>query len=72
MEVSSSFVDAIYYLSLDLVRKTYIEVAGVAWKPSKKHTAMCRAQWCPFGFFKDAMTKKDNWIYQELHQAGVL
>lgn len=71
--ISPYFIDAIFYLGLDLIKLLFIETSGKAWEPSKKINAELFSE--SFGcavYFKDAVTQKDNWIYKELHEHGVL
>lgn len=68
--ISPHFLDAIYYLSIDFIKILSIKVSEICW--DNKSTELYLSGIGPAGYFKDVMTKSDNWIYKELHKNGVL
>lgn len=70
IEVSPYFIDAIYYLSLDFVKLLFIKTSEIAWDKTKLGLDFSNIG--PCGYYKDVMMKKENWIYQELHDNGII
>jgi len=71
--ISSYFLDCLYYLAIDFVKILFVETSNLAWTPNKKTEAEIWAGSIgSSGFYKDVITKEENWIYKELHENGIL
>lgn len=63
------FNEAIYYLSLDLVKKLYCLIESLSFydRPEQSFALVDT----DFGYFKDAMINEDNHLYIRLHEKGI-
>lgn len=70
--INPFFLDAIFYLSIDLIKALFIEASGAAWDLNHKSDAEDGTSLISSGFYKNFMLQKDHWIYEELHENGIL
>ncbi|MFD2890403.1 hypothetical protein ACFS5J_00025 [Flavobacterium chuncheonense] len=69
LNVSRYFNEALYYLSLDLVKKLYCQIESHSFYDSPEQSFTIADT--DFNYFKDTMLDNNNWIYKRLHEKGI-
>lgn len=67
--INRYFNEAIYYLSLDLVKKLYCLIESLSFYDSPEQSLALADT--DFGYFKDYMIIEDNHLYKRLHEKGI-